>query len=108
MPSFRTPRSLIFEYLGLIGVFTTYAFVQNATLAAGLYVVDHLFFALAIAIKTYFQKIADSKDIAATAGVGFTINHIAAVVIPVVFGYICRLPSSLPARPWRSSRWPCP
>jgi hypothetical protein len=81
-------KALIFEYLGLIGVFTTYAFVQNATLAAGLYVVDHLFFALAIAIKTYFQKIADSKDIAATAGVGFTINHIAAVVIPVVFGYI--------------------
>ncbi len=81
-------KALIFEYLGLIGVFTTYAFVQNATLAAGLYVVDHLFFALAIAIKTYFQKIADPKDIAATAGVGFTINHIAAVVIPVVFGYI--------------------
>jgi predicted MFS family arabinose efflux permease len=81
-------KALIFEYLGLIGVFTTYAFVENATLAAGLYVVDHLFFALAIAIKTYFQKIADPKDIAATAGVGFTINHIAAVVIPVVFGYI--------------------
>ena len=71
-----------------MGVFTAYAFVDDAMLAAGLYVVDHLFFALAIAIKTYFQKIADPKDIAATAGVGFTINHIAAVVIPAVFGII--------------------
>ena len=81
-------RALILEYIGLIGVFVAYAFVENATLAAGLYVVDHLFFALAIAIKTYFQKIADPRDIAATAGVGFTINHIAAVVIPAAFGFL--------------------
>lgn len=81
-------RALIFEYAGLIGVFTAYAFVTNATVAAGLYIVDHLFFALAIAIKTYFQKIADPADIAATAGVGFTINHIAAVVIPAAFGLL--------------------
>jgi len=69
-------------------VFTAYALVEHAGLAAVLYVVDHLFFALAIAIKTYFQKIADPADIASTAGVSFTINHIAAVVIPVLFGYI--------------------
>lgn len=81
-------RSLLFEYVGLIIVFVSYAFVENATVAAGLYVVDHMFFALAIAIKTYFQKIADPADIAATAGVGFTINHIAAVVIPVLFGLL--------------------
>ena len=81
-------RALIFEYIGLIGVFTAYAFVEWAALATALYIVDHLFFALAIAIKTYFQKIADPGDIAATAGVGFTINHIAAVVIPAVFGLL--------------------
>jgi hypothetical protein len=81
-------NALIFEYLGLIGVFTAYAFVEHAGLAAGLYVVDHLFFALAIAIKTYFQKIADPADIAATAGVSFTINHIAAVVLPAAFGFL--------------------
>ena len=81
-------KSLVFEYIGLIIVFTLYAFVEDATLAAVLFVVDHMFFALAIAIKTYFQKIADPRDIASTAGVGFTINHIAAVVIPAVFGLI--------------------
>jgi MFS family permease len=81
-------KALMFEYLGLIGVFVTYAFVTNATLAASLYVIDHAFFAIAIAIKTYFQKIADPADIAPTAGVAFTINHIAAVFIPVLFGFL--------------------
>jgi predicted MFS family arabinose efflux permease len=81
-------RALIFEYLGLIGVFTAYALVDNAAIAGTLYVIDHLFFALAIAIKTYFQKIADPADIAATAGVGFTINHIAAVLLPALFGLL--------------------
>ena len=81
-------HALTFEYLGLIGVFVAYAFVDNANVAAGLYIVDHMFFALAIAIKTYFQKIADPADIASTAGVSFTINHIAAVVIPAVLGVV--------------------
>lgn len=80
--------ALILEYIGLIIIFTCYAFVENGTFAGVLYVLDHLFFAFAIAIKTYFQKIADPADIASTAAVGFTINHIAAVIIPVVFGLI--------------------
>lgn len=81
-------KILLIEYIGLILIFTSYAFVQNKYLAAGLYVADHLFFAMAIAVKTYFQKIADPKDIAATAGISFTINHIAAVVIPALLGIL--------------------
>ena len=81
-------RALTIEYCGLICVFTAYAFVDNALWAAALYVLDHLFFSLAIAIKTYFQKIADPADMASTAGVAFTINHIAAVVIPAIFGLV--------------------
>lgn len=85
---FGERNALTFEYVGLIGVFITYAFVTNAYVAGGLYVIDHAFFAVAIAMKTYFQKIADPADIAPTAGVAFTINHIAAVVIPVSFGFL--------------------
>jgi len=81
-------KALVFEYLGLIVIFTSYAFVSHAGLAAVLYVLDHMFFALAIAIKTYFQKIADPRDIASTAGVAFTINHIAAVILPVALGLV--------------------
>ncbi len=81
-------KALTVEYIGLIVVFTSYAFVESAMLAAALYVIDHLFFAMAIAIKTYFQKIADPRDIAPTAAVSFTINHIAAVVLPVLLGFL--------------------
>jgi hypothetical protein len=80
--------ALSLEYAGLIIIFTAYAFVEVAWVAALLYIFDHILFAMAIAIKSYFQKIADPADIASTAGVSFTINHIAAVVIPVTFGII--------------------
>lgn len=82
-------RSVLrFEYIGLIILFILYGLVENANIAAALYVIDHLFFALAIAIKTYFQKIALAEDIAASAGVSFSINHIAAVVIPALLGMV--------------------
>ncbi len=81
-------QALIIEYIGLILVFAGYGIVDSAGWAAALYILDHLFFAFSIAIKTYFQKIADPADIASTAGVSFTINHIAAVGIPAVFGFI--------------------
>ena len=81
-------RALTLEYIGLIFVFVAYGLVENATLAAALYVIDHMFFAMAIAISTYFQKIADPKDMASTAGVSFTISHIAAIVIPAALGLV--------------------
>ena len=81
-------KTLLFEYAGLILLFISYGLVETGYLAAILYVVDHLLFALAIAIKTYFQKIAEPQDIAASAGVSFSINHIAAVVIPALLGIV--------------------
>ena len=85
---FGERNALRLEYIGLIGVFVAYAFVSNPFMAAFLYIVDHAFFALAIAMNTYFQKIADPSDMAGTAGVSFTINHIAAVFVPATFGLI--------------------
>jgi len=84
--------ALAFEYAGLVLIFLAYGgiyyFGWGVVLAAGLYVVDHLFFSLAFALKTYFQKIADVPDIAPTAAVAFTINHIAAVFLPALLGYL--------------------
>ena len=81
-------RTLMVEYLGLIVVFTAYAFVSDPYVAVALYLADHALFAMAIALKTYFQKIAEPSDIAATTGVAFTINHVAAVFVPVLFGLV--------------------
>jgi hypothetical protein len=85
-------RTLICEYAGLLIVFLAYGgiymFGWGVLLAATLYVIDHMLFALALALKTYFQKIADLGDIAPTAAVAFTINHIAAVFLPAALGYL--------------------
>ena len=81
-------NALLLEYAGLAVVFTIYAFVTNPQLAIALYIIDHALFAMAIAKKTYFQKVADPADIAGSTGVAFTINHIAAVFIPVLFGLL--------------------
>ncbi|MEM6987447.1 MAG: MFS transporter [Pseudomonadota bacterium] len=81
-------RALTVEYIGLILVFVAYAVVEHAAVAVALFIIDHALFALAISLKTYFQKIADPADIAPTAGVAFTINHIAAVGLPAVLGFL--------------------
>lgn len=77
---------LTVEYLTTICIFTVYAFSDSKWLVAGLYVIDQLVFNFAMCVNTYFQKIGEPQDIAPTMAVGFTINHIAAVVIPVVGG----------------------
>ena len=81
-------RALTLEYVGLVIIFVSYAFVDSIAVAIALYLLDHLFFAMAIAIKTYFQKIADPTDIAATSSISFTINHIAAVILPAALGFV--------------------
>ena len=89
---FGERNTLMFEYIGLVVVFSLYGgifyFGWGVVLAATLYVIDHMFFALAFALKTYFQKIADPQDIAPTAAVAFTINHISAVFLPALLGYL--------------------
>jgi hypothetical protein len=81
-------NTIMLENVSLIIVFVGYAVTASGSVAGALFVLDGVFFTLTMAQRTYFQKIADPGDIAPTASVAFTINHIAAVFIPVVFGLI--------------------
>ena len=89
---FGERRALMVEYSGLALVFMAYGglywFGWGLMVAAALYVIDHLLFAMSFSLRTYFQKIADPADIAPTAAVAFTINHIAAVFLPASLGYL--------------------
>lgn len=83
------------ENISLIMVFVGYALASRGHfagwgvfVAGALFIVDGIFFTLTLAQRTYFQKIADPADIAPTSAVAFTINHIAAVFLPVTFGLI--------------------
>ncbi len=85
---FGERRVLSLEYASLVLIFLAYAVADSKLMVAGLYILDHLFFNFAIAIRTYFQKIADPRDIAPSMAVGFTINHIAAVILPAAGGIL--------------------
>jgi predicted MFS family arabinose efflux permease len=81
-------NTMVIENVSLIVVFLGYASTTSGIIAGALFVLDGVFFTLAMAQRTYFQKIADPADIAPSAGVAFTINHIASVFVPVAFGII--------------------
>jgi len=85
---FGERKVLSLEYFSLIIIFLSYAVVESKVLVAFLYIADHIFFNFAIAIRTFFQKIADPKDIAPSMAVGFTINHMAAVFLPAIGGLL--------------------
>ena len=81
-------KALTLEYVALVIIFLGYAVVDNVNIALALYILDNVFFSISFAISTYFQKIADPADIASTSGISFTINHIAAVLLPALLGLI--------------------
>ncbi len=89
-------KILTIEYAGLIFVFLTYSFTESKLIVLFMYILDHILFNCSMAIRTYFQKISDPKDIAPSMAVGFTINHIAAVVIPVLGGLIWMVDYRIP------------
>ena len=81
-------KVLSLEYFSLLFIFTAYAFIESKIIVAFLYILDHIFYNFAIAIRTYFQKVGDPRDIAPSMAVGFTINHIAAVFVPAIGGIL--------------------
>ena len=85
---FGERKVLSFEYIGLFFVFLGYAFLEHKWMVAALYIVDHVFFNFSIGINTFLHKIADPRDIAPSTSAGFAINHIMAVFIPIVGGYL--------------------
>ena len=93
---FDERRVLSLEYFSSIFIFLGYAFVDSTWLVALLYLADHIFFNFSVAIRTFFQKIGDPKDIAPSIAVGFTINHIGAVVFPVVGGLLWAVDYRIP------------
>jgi hypothetical protein len=85
---FGERKILSLEYFSVIFIFTAYATTDSKLLVAFIYILDQIFFTFAIAIRTYFQKVGDPRDIAPSMAVGFTINHLAAVFLPAIGGML--------------------
>jgi len=84
------------EYAGVILIFLVYAYTDSRVMAASMYILDNILFNFAVAIRTYFQKIGDPRDVASSMAVGFTINHVAAVFLPALGGYFWMISYRIP------------
>ena len=93
---FGERKVLSLEYFSLIFIFAAYAVTGSKPVIAVLYILDHIFFNFSIAIRTYFQKVGDPRDVAPSMAVGFTINHIAAVFLPALGGLLWMIDYRIP------------
>jgi len=75
--------------IALIPVFLGYAYVGILPLLYALFVLDNLLFGVSLAVTTYLQKIADNQEeITSNLSLQTTINHISAVIVPVIGGTV--------------------
>ncbi|MCP4292423.1 MAG: MFS transporter [bacterium] len=89
-------RVLATDEVMLIVVCMVYAFASRILpkpydlyLLYGAYILDHILFALRVARTTYLKKIAvDPADITPTISLGITIDHVVAMTLPVLSGFI--------------------
>ena len=84
---FGERRILSIAFISLAVIFVGYAYVAYLPLLFALFVLDNILFGAGLAVTTYFQKIAISKDeITGNVAVEQAINHISAVVVPLIGG----------------------
>lgn len=80
---------LTFAFAALIPIFLGYAYVNVLAALCVLFVLDNVLFGFNLAMPTYLQKIAVSpEELTANMSLQETINHISAVIVPVVGGTI--------------------
>jgi MFS family permease len=86
---FGERKVLTFNFLGLIGVFLGYAYFTHVPILFVLFVLDNVFFGFNLAVDSYFQKVAHSpEEITSNVSLAQSINHISALVVPVLGGIL--------------------
>jgi len=89
IPRIGEKNMLSIAFGALIFVFLGYAYVHSLFLLFALYIIDNLLFGFNIALTTYFQKIAvTQEEITSNLSVQQAINHIAAIILPIVGGIV--------------------
>jgi MFS family permease len=82
-------KVLTWNFVGLMLVFLGYAYVPNLTVLFALFVFDNVFMGFSLALESYFQKIVVTpEEITGNVSMGQTINHISALIVPVLGGIL--------------------
>ncbi len=75
------------SYVGLVFVFAGYALIDHRPTLYALYCIDNLIFFGSIALNTYIYRISSDADLQPTLSMGVTMNHLAAVIAPLIGGF---------------------
>jgi len=81
-------RSMSFYYSAIALTFAGYALVRSVFVLEALWVLDSVLFSFGVGITTYLSRIVRPGEMTPSLSMGQTMNHIAAVVIPVAGGLL--------------------
>ena len=81
-------RVLLAYFTSTTVLFVGYALIPIAGVLYVLFVVDSALFVLAMAMTTYVNRIAPPSEHTATLSMGVAMNHVAAVLMPLVGGLL--------------------
>jgi MFS family permease len=75
--------TLTFYSAALIAVFLGYATFHNALALCALYLIDNVLFSFGMGFTTYLNRIVRPGELTPCLAMGTTMNHVAAVIVPV-------------------------
>lgn len=81
-------KVLVFYFACLTVFFACYATIRNVYVLYGVFVADNAFFVLAMALRTYVNRIAPKNELTPTLSMGVAMNHVAAVAMPLAGGFL--------------------
>ena len=82
-------RRVLMIYSGCMVVFFIgYAFIPSRPVLWGLFILDNALFSLGMALTTYVRKIAPVAEHTQTLSMGVAMNHVAAVLVPLVGAFL--------------------
>jgi MFS family permease len=81
-------KVLTASYSCLIFVFLGYAFIHKAPVLFVFYCLDSLLYLSTYGITTFLNRIAEERDMVPSLSMGVTMNHLAAVAVPLVGGFM--------------------
>ncbi len=81
-------KPLTFYAVGLIVVFFGYATLQSKGALIALFLIDNVLFSYSVGFTTYLHRIVRPGELTPCLAMGTTMNHVAAVTVPVGGAYL--------------------
>jgi MFS family permease len=81
-------KPLTIYAIGICLVFVGYATIPHAFWLYGLYIVDNVLFTFSIGFSTYLHRIARPGELTPSFAMGTTMNHVAAVSLPILGAWL--------------------